>query len=456
MTHSKPDSLKDPLDVAYLALKSSGLDSFEVYAERKRVLRIDAKQQKVDSLTQAEDAGLSIRVLKDGKQGFSFTTALDAGSISAAVDSAIAIAREMPADPDIRLPQLSSSIARAVSEVDSQGLEVAMDQKIGLARDLESLTLQADKRMQAVRQASLGETWYSVELMDASGARASYQTTLFTASVSAKAQVGEDSQMGGDFSFAAKLKDLKLEPVARETARTATELLGAGSAPTLICPAILRHSVVADLLDFLSGSFSAEEVDKGRSILANRMGTAILSPKIRLVDDGTYKGGYATAPFDGEGTPSQRTPLTQGGKLVSFLYDLRTANKHGKKPTGNASRGIKSPPSASTTNLILEPETGTTPQSLELLMADMTRGILITDLMGVHTANEITGDFSLGASGLLIENGKITRPVRGFAVSGNVLDLFASCDGIADDVRCFGSVWTPSIRIPKLSVGGNE
>lgn len=450
------NSLQTPLDIAYNALRSADLDSFEVYSEKKRVLRIDAKQQKVESLTRAEDAGLSIRVLQDGRPGFSFTTALDAASIQSAVDSAIAIANEMPKDPDLILPELTDAVAQQHLAIDHSGIETKLERKIELARNLEKLTLSADPRMQAVRNASIGETWYAVEILDSRGKRASFESSLFTASVSAKAQVGDDSQMGGDFAFARRLEDLELEPVARETARTATELLGAKSAPTLLCPAILRHSVVADLLDFLSSSFSAEEVDKGRSILAGKIGQPILSSRIRLVDDGTYPGGYATAPFDGEGTPQRRTPLTQGGKLMTYLYDLRTAHKHGKSPTGNATRGIKSPPTCSTTNLILEAEDGVSPQKWNDLVSEISMGIVITDLMGVHTANEITGDFSLGASGLLIENGKITGPVRGFAVSGNVLELFAQCDAIADDLRCFGSVWAPSIRVPKLSIGGSS
>jgi PmbA protein len=208
---------------------------------------------------------------------------------------------------------------------------------------------------------------------------------------------------------------------------------------------------VADLIEFLSSSFSAEEMDKGRSMLAGRVGEQVFAEGITLIDDGLLPGGYATSPFDGEGTPSQETVIIDGGFFSTPLYDLYTARKHGKDPTGSASRGIKSPPGISPSNLYLKKGRKTSNQLLD----GITNGILITDLMGVHTANPVTGDFSLGASGILIEKGKLTRPVRGFAVAGNVLEILRRVTDIGDDLRFFGSVGAPSVRISELSLGGS-
>src|SRR5262249_3471976 len=126
------------------------------------------------------------------------------------------------------------------------------------------------------------------------------------------------------------------------------------------------------------------------------------------------------------------------------------ARKFKTKPTGNSQRGIKSPPSIGYNNLFLE--AGNT--SFAGLMDGVSKGILITNLMGVHTANPVTGDFSLGASGILMENGKLTRPVRGFAVAGNVLDVFRKITDIGSDIRFFGNTGAPSIRVSEVSVGG--
>ena len=217
------------------------------------------------------------------------------------------------------------------------------------------------------------------------------------------------------------------------------------------CPAILRNSVVAELVEFLSSSFSAEQIDKGRSMLAGKIGQRLFSEHVTLVDDGLLAGGFATSPFDGEGIPSTKTRLVDGGMVAGALYDCYYARKLGADPTGSSVRGIKSPPSIGFSNLYMEPGR----HAPERLLDGISKGILITDLMGLHTANPVTGDFSLGASGILIENGKLTRPCRGFAVAGNVLELFRKMTDISSDLRFFGNVGAPSVRVSEISVGGS-
>ena len=259
--------------------------------------------------------------------------------------------------------------------------------------------------------------------------------------------------MGGDHGFAGTLDALDFAKVATLAAKSATELLGAGSAPTLNCPAVLRNDVVADLMDFLSASFSAEQVDRGRSMLAlSSIGQRIFSPAITLVDDGLLRDGLGTSPFDGEGHACSTNELISAGVVKRLLCDGYHARKLGIAATGSASRGIKSPPSISTSNLFIKPGT----QSLEDLCAGIKKGALITDLMGVHTANPVTGDFSLGASGFLIEEGRITRPISGFAVAGNILGLLGKVEALGNDFRFFGSTGAPSARVSELSIGGTS
>jgi PmbA protein len=142
--------------------------------------------------------------------------------------------------------------------------------------------------------------------------------------------------------------------------------------------------------------------------------------------------------------------LIDGGFLTGTLYDSYYGRKHDKDPTGSSLRGIKSPPSIGYSNLYMPKGKKT----FDSLVAGISKGILITDLMGLHTANPVTGDFSLGASGILIEKGKLTRPVRGFAVAGNILELFRRMTDISSDIRFFGRVGAPSVRLSEISVGG--
>jgi len=440
----------DVLLLAASRLQGATPEAFEIYLRSATARKIESKDGRVETLTQATDAGLAIRVIKDRRMGFSFTTDLSRDAVTRAAEAALAIAKVMPKDEDLALTRFSASHYPAVNLRDEKGLAVPVARKIALALDLERRIRDSDKRITQIRQASLSETDYRIAMLDHSGEPIRYDGTLFSASVTCKAEQNGDAQMGGDFDFAHDLASLDFDAVARRSVETATELLGAGTAPTARCPAVLRNSVVADLLEFLAGSFLAESIDKGRSVLKGRQGSRIFSEKLTLIHDGLLPGGYGTAPFDAEGVPSHKTVLVDGGFFERALYDLQYAKIHGAKPSACASRGIKSPPAGSVANLYFKKGR----KKPESLLSGISRGVLITDLMGVHTANPITGDFSLGASGLWIENGVISRPVKGFAVAGNVIDLLGSVVDVASDLRFFGSVGAPSIVVSELSVGG--
>jgi PmbA protein len=438
------------LQQAVRLLEQLSPDQYELYFEHRAATKIDSKDQEVDSLSRAEDVGLAIRVIRDRRLGFSFTTSLLPDAIERAVKAANEMAAHMPADEFVGFHNFSSSVYPSVDHYDSKGLLLPVADKISLAKKLEAVCRAADRRIAGVRSASLSETRFETHMVDSSGEHISHQSTLYSASITCKADQEGESQMGGDFGFSPFLESLDVNAVGAQAARFATELLGAKAPPTMQCPAVLRNSVVADLIEFLSSSFSAEEIAKGRSMLAGKKGEKLFSGAVTLIDDGLLAGGYGTSPFDGEGVPSGRTTLVDGGFISGALYDVYYARKNGAEPTGSASRGIKSPPSISTSNLYLPAGQKTEAQ----LYDGISKGILITDLMGVHTANPVTGDFSLGASGILIENGKLTRPVRGFAVAGNVLETLRRVTDVGSDLRFFGSVGAPSVRVSELSVGG--
>jgi PmbA protein len=425
-------------------------DQFELYFEHRTSTKIESKDRKIDTLTQSQDVGISVRVLKDRRLGFSFTTSLEKPSIDQAVDAAFEVAKYMPEDDNVALRTFGSAPYPNVDNFDGEGVKAPIAQKVDLAKRLEDECRKADPRIAGVRSASVGESLIRVHMVDSSGEHIHHESTTYTASVSCKAEQDGDSQMGGDFGFANDLQSLDVKAVGTVAAGYATELLGAKTPPTLICPAVLRNNVVADLIDFLSSSFSAEQVDKGRSMLAGKIGQRLFAENITLIDDGLMPGGLATFPFDAEGVPTARTTLVDGGFVAGYLYDTYYAKKMGADPTGNASRGIKSPPGIGTTNTYMK----NGKKVFSDLVKGINRGIVITDLMGVHTANPVTGDFSLGASGILIEGGKLARPVRGFAVAGNILDLLRRVTDVGSDLRFFGSTGAPSVRVSEISVGG--
>jgi PmbA protein len=425
-------------------------DEFELFFQHRTSTKIDSKNQKTDSLSRSEDVGLAVRLIKDKRLGFSFTTSLENEAIHRAIESAFEIATFMPEDPFNGFYSFGSAIYPHVDNFDPTGIAAPMSRKIELARDLEALCKKTDPRVTTVRSASVSENISKIHLVDSNGEHIEHQSTLYSASITCKAEEGGDSQMGGDFGFSNFLDSLDINKVGRQAAQWATELLQAKGAPTMQCPAIFRNSVVADLIDFLSASFSAEQIDKGKSMLADKRGQMVFSERVHLIDDGLMPGGLATSPFDGEGVPCRKTILVDGGFVAGRLSDCYYGRKFSTEPTGSSGRGIKGPPSIGFSNLYLQAGRKTAEQ----LQDGISKGILITDLMGVHTANPITGDFSLGASGILIENGKLTRPVKGFAVAGNVLEVFRRITDIGQDLRFFGNVGAPSICVSEISISG--
>jgi PmbA protein len=265
------------------------------------------------------------------------------------------------------------------------------------------------------------------------------------------AEDGGDAEMGSDSRTVSFLDQLDSKAVAASAAEEALELLHAGAAPTMVCPVVLKSSVAADLIGFLAASFSAENVDKNFSLLAGRKGERVFSEKVSIIDDALLPGGAGTAPFDGEGTPAATTPLVAEGVLENYLYDGYYARKHGARSTASLRRGsAKNAPSIGTSNIYLKAGA----RGRDALIGEVGKGLYLTGLLGLHTANPVTGEFSVGASGILIENGRLTRPVKGFAVAGTLSELFQQMTETGSDIRFWGGTGAPSALVARLSVSG--
>ncbi|HHW45006.1 MAG TPA: TldD/PmbA family protein, partial [Desulfotomaculum sp.] len=235
-------------------------------------------------------------------------------------------------------------------------------------------------------------------------------------------------------------------------ARRAVRMLGARPVATRRAAVILEPYVATGFLGLLGPGLTAEAVQKNRSPFAGKVGQQVASTMVTVLDDGAMAGGIASAPFDGEGVPTGRTVLIEGGVLKGFLHNTYTAARDGVQSTGNGVRGsFKSTPEVGTTNFFIQPGT----VSPEQLIRDTASGLYVTEVMGMHTANPISGDFSVGAAGILIENGQLTRPVRGVAIAGNLLELLNHVDGVAGDLTFFGGRGSPTIRVARMSISGH-
>ena len=368
------------------------------------------------------------------------------------VDGALVAAKMQTPDPCNLLPPYQADYPEVAGLFDPGLGTVPEREKIERALELERLVLSLDSRLKRVRKCSYGESLYGLAIRNSHGLRAGYGGSFLSCSVSVVAEADGDAQTGWDFDFSNSFSGLDLERIARRAARKATSLLGARTIPGMRCPVVLDNRVAGSILEVLAPSFLAENLQKGKSILRGRVGERLFSELVTVRDDGLLAGGMGSAPCDGEGVPQQDTLLVSGGVLEGFLFDSYWGKRMGVGSTGNAVRsGVKGPPRLGSHNLFLQPgENG--PESL---VAGVGKGVLITEVLGMHTANPISGDFSVGAAGFFLEGGEIRDPVKGIALAGNLLELYRGVDMVADDLRFFGAVGSPTLRINELTVSGS-
>ena len=262
---------------------------------------------------------------------------------------------------------------------------------------------------------------------------------------------GEDQQTGFGLQYRLKYKDLDPKQVGEEAAEKAVRMLGAKEINTQRATVVLDPYVATNFLGLIAPALSAEAVQKGRSLFAGKVGKSVGSSLLTIIDDGAMEGGVISAPMDGEGVPAGKTVLVDEGELRGYLHNTYTAAKDGVQSTGNGTRGsFKGTPEVGTTNFYIAP--GNTPR--DQLLSQVDKGLYITEVMGMHTANPISGDFSVGASGLWIENGQFTKPVRGVAIAGNIMDLLNAIDCIGSDMTFFVGKGSPTLRIARMTISG--
>ena len=278
-----------------------------------------------------------------------------------------------------------------------------------------------------------------------------HSATYFTGSVTAVAEENGESQMGWEMGMGHTIASIDPEWIGKGAARNAVRLLGAKEIKTVKCAAMIENTVVCELLESLASSFLGDNVGKGKSMLIGKQGVKIASSVLNIFDDGIMNGGWATSAYDAEGTPTGRTPLVVEGVCQGFLYDAYWAARAGRASTGNAARGgYKSTPGVGLNNIYIEKGV----KSLEDLLRDLGEGLFITELLGVHTINTVSGDFSLGAAGFWVEGGGVAYPVRGMAIAGNLLGLFSNVGACASDLRFIGSIGAPSLLVNEIEASG--
>jgi len=441
----------DLADLCRAAVEAAeGDEALDAYAEESRRTQASALRGEVEGLEFAESRGVGVRVVRDGRLGYAWAADPDADAVRTIVAKARENAALAGADEHHVLPEPAAwepipQLFRAASA------EVPPQQKTKLALDLEARAVSRDPRVTKIDEAQVGDAVSRVAIASTTGINAEYSRTDAWCLAVTLAVEGDETQTGFSFRIARGLDELEWEAVADEAVERGARMLGATKPPTARVPVVLDTFAAMSFLGVLAGALSADAVQKGRSLFANLVGEQVGSERFTLVDDGTTIEGPGAAPFDDEGVPSGRTELFTNGVLNGFLHNAYTAHKGGTRSTGNGKRGYRSAPGVGTSNFYLD--AGTT--SRERLLHDAEGGVLIQDVSGVHSgANPISGEFSVGATGLRIAGGEPGEPLREMTIASTLPDMLRSITGVGDDLRFFSSVGTPSVLIGEMTLAG--
>ncbi|MEW6447045.1 MAG: TldD/PmbA family protein [Bacillota bacterium] len=428
-----------------------GADAVEAFASKGSELSIEVRHRKVETLKQAEDRGIGIRVFKGKRVGFAFGTDISREGINDTLNRATSAADYTAEDEYQRLPVPQGGYP-ALELLDDTITATPVEDKIALALRMEEAALGFDRRVKVIENSTYQEGISKVAIANSLGISASYRSAVCGLYISLAAEQDGQSETGYALWYGRRYSRLNPETLGKEAAGRAVGLLGARTIKTCSVPVVFDPYVAADIIGLLAPALTAEAVQRGRSLFAGKIGEKVAGGGFTLIDDGTYTDGVRTAPFDGEGVLTQKTVLVKDGVLQGYLYNTYTAAKEGCTSTGNATRAsFKCTPGVGHTNFYLEPGQ----LSPEELIREVEEGLYVMEVMGMHTANPISGDFSVGAAGMWIDQGVLTQPVRGVVIAGNMLELLKSIDAVANDIRFFGGRGAPTFRVEALRISGH-
>ncbi|MEN6560933.1 MAG: TldD/PmbA family protein [Acidobacteriota bacterium] len=426
-----------------------GADAAEVYIETGRNLSLDVRKGDIETVQEAVAAGAGIRVFVKGRMAFACSNDLGEKALEDAAGRAVEFARITTADPNNVLPDDKGETAVA-GLYDPRIAQAPMEEKIELAKRLEKLAMK-DPRVTKSDGAGYRESEGEVAIANSNGLLKGYRFSGCGFGVSVVAEKGEQKSSGSDSCSRRFYGDLKpAEDVAAKAARTACEALDPRPVKTQKAAVIFHADVAGALLGGILGAVNGERVLQGASFLAGKMDQRIGSELLTLVDDGTREKGMASAPFDGEGVPTRKRVIVDKGVLKGFMYNTAVARRAGVRSTGNASRGgFDGLPGIGPHNFFMLAGTA----KYDDVIAATETGLLVKEVTG-YGINPVNGNFSGGASGFWIENGRIAFPVRGLTIAGTADEILNGIDLVAGDLDQNETVAAPTVRIKLLQIGG--
>jgi PmbA protein len=404
---------------------------------------------KLEEVERSESSDLGLRVFIGKRQAAVASTDFSERTLDQLAERAVAMARTTPEDPYCGLAprELLAKTWPSLDLEDSN--EPSSERLVELAKNCEGAAREV-KGITNSEGASAGWGRGAVALATSEGFAGSYASTSVSVSVSVLAGEGTHMERDYDFSSARYVADLAdPQAVGRSAAERTLKRLNPRKVSTQSVPVIYDPRVSNSIVGHLAGAINGISIARGTSFLKDKMGQRIFAAGIRIVDDPHIVRGVRSKPFDGEGVANRAMNLIEDGELKTWLLDSASARQLGLTTTGHAARGTGGPPSPSVSNLYLVPGTATP----EDLIGDIKQGFYVNELIGMGV-NGVTGDYSRGAAGFWIENGKLAYPVSEVTIAGNLNSMFAHVIPANDLVFKYGTN-APTLRIDGMTVAGS-
>jgi PmbA protein len=433
-------------------------EQIEAYVLRSRDVDVKVFGGDVESLSVAEIEGVGVRVVVDSRQGYAWAGSLDDDVIADTLAEARDNAGFGSPDESYVLASSSDVDGVVVPDLDlwrDDVLSTPTADKVALALELEAAVRAADPLVRGVESASYGDAAVEAAVANSSGVVASTRRTSASCAAFAMAGEGTLTQTGSGFSAARSVAEVDPHEAARDAAERAVRLLGAKPIPSGRLPVVLDPMVTRSVLALLGGALSGEAIVKGRSLFVGREGEQVAAPGITLVDDPTLPEAFGAVTHDAEGVPTRRIELIAGGRFDAVLHNVHTATRAGggARTTGSAVRGgFKSPPGVGARALHLVPgELGA-----DEILASIDHGLYVQSVSGLHSGtNPVSGDFSVGAVGLVIRDGTLAEPVREVTIASTLQRIMQDIAVVGADLTWLpGGAAGMTLLVADMSVSG--
>lgn len=425
-----------------------GADAADAISVRRQSVEVAVRDAATEKLERAESREAGLRLFIGGASAIVSGSVLDSEGLDRLVETAIAMARTAPADSFAGIAE-PGQLSQTIIDLELEAKDLPSPQR------LEQWALEAESAAMAVRGvtkssgASASTTHREMALATSAGFAGTYSRTSLSVGMSAIA--GQSTAMERDYEYSTATHPSALkspEEIGRKAGERAVRRLNPRKIKSQSVPVIYENRVAASIVGHLLAALLGNAVARRASFLQDCMGETILPREVDIIDDPLILRGLGSRPFDAEGLAGKARKIVDAGVLKTWLLDLRSARQLNLEPTGHASRGLSSPPSPSSTNAYM----ANGDVAAERLIADMGRGLLVTELIGMGV-NAVTGDYSRGASGFWIENGEIAWPVSEITIAGNLKDMFRNLQP-ANDLEFRGTTNAPTTRVEGLTVAG--